>query len=338
MDLQQIYRTLDLEISLLSNSLKNEFFKTTEFTKEGNDFMASYQGKHLRSIMFFLAYHISKSNENTASYINSDIIKIATAIELIHTATLLHDDVVDDGKMRRWKASANVVYGNESAVLFGDFLFARAFSALSSIENGKFMQVLSKTSHEMCIGEINQTLNQCYPGCDTLTEDNYLKTIERKTAAFFSDSCKCGAIAGRSDYSTFNKLSDYGLNFGIAYQIIDDYVDLIGDEKTSEKTLRTDSLSGKFTLPIIYLLQEISACGKIENKKYPTLLDIWNENKKYQDVALRKTNSKIQFYIKEAKRSLINIPDSIYSEALSGLSEYFAGKMNFESHKGGEFK
>jgi len=313
-------------MSCLKESLEKEFSFVAQSLRLKDDYMFAYRGKNLRSAMFFLSHNIAKNNGKTVSEISPNTVKIAAAIELLHTASLYHDDVIDNAKLRRNGTSANIAYGNATTVLFGDALFARAFQILSEAGNMGIIETLSRTANEMSIGEINHTINYHYPGCKNLTENEYFKIIEQKTALLFSACCSCGVLAGNNNCGIIKRLSDYGLNLGTAYQIIDDCIDLVGDEKAAGKTLKSDSSSGKFTLPIIYLLQEICNNGKIQYKDYPSLLDIWRENERFQNDAVKKSVGKIQSYINESKHNLDNMPESVYSGALLGLIDYVGDK------------
>jgi octaprenyl-diphosphate synthase len=179
--------------------------------------------------------------------------KLAAAVEFIHTATLLHDDVVDESDQRRGKASANAVFGNEAAVLVGDFLFSRSFQLM--VEDGSIdvLRVLSNASAVIAEGEVLQLsmLNDI-----SLTEEIYFKIIGAKTAALFAAACETGAIAAGATAQQRQKMHDYGYFLGMAFQISDDVLDYGADEAKLGKSLGDDFREGKVTLPIIYALQK----------------------------------------------------------------------------------
>lgn len=328
MELKRVYQTISREMAALSESLKKEISSVTGRLSIENNYISHSRGKHLRPAMFFLSYYTAQAYKKNIVKAGPDTITTAAAIELIHTATLMHDDIIDNATTRRWKKSVNSSYGNATAVLFGDFLLAKAFTMLSAAGERTVLRILSETAREMAVGEINQTLNQSYPGCGNLSETEYLKSIEQKTASFFSSCCKCGAIAGDSG-AAYDRFAGYGMHLGTAYQILDDCIDLIGDEKIEGKTLRTDPKSGKFTLPLIYLLQEIPAQERTGNKKYPTLMHVWEKYAPLQKSALEKTAGKIRHYIHKAKQELSGLPCSVYSEALEGLTKCVYNQLNF---------
>lgn len=333
MQLNKIYQPIGLEMSGLKESMEREFNAVAMSLQLKNKDILTYQGKNLRSAMFFLSYNIAAQVKNYTSFISREIINIATAIELMHSASLYHDDVIDNARIRRNKKSANIMYGNSGAVLLGDSLFAKAFHILSQTGNSKIIEALSMTAKEMSIGEINHTFNYRYPECENMPESEYYRVIEQKTASFFSCCCRCGVLAGNAESAVLEKLSDFGLKLGIAYQIIDDCIDLIGDEKKAGKTLKSDSTSGKFTLPLIFMQQEILNNNKSDRKKYPSLLDIWEEHSEVHPIAIKKTLEKIRQYIEESMLVVSNLPQSDYSKALMGVADYVNDGITAQLHQ-----
>lgn len=191
--------------------------------------------------------------------------RLAAAVEFIHTATLLHDDVVDDSMQRRGKESANVVFGNEASVLVGDFLFSRAFQLMTADGSLDVLRILSTASAVIAEGEVKQLTTQ--NNLDTTMED-YLSVIEGKTAALFAAACEVGPLIAGQDDKTVAALRDYGMALGIAFQIIDDVLDYEPAYKKSEKKLGKnigdDFREGKMTAPILYALE----CADEEEKKF----------------------------------------------------------------------
>ena len=182
-------------------------------------------------------------------------VDIATVVELIHMATLLHDDVIDEAKSRRNAVTVNALRGNETAVLLGDFLLSRVFSICSRFQVRQIGRILSDTAQQICRGELRQNL-QCLNW--QLGREEYLEIVRDKTASLFSSSCYLGCFAAEGRKEQLQGLSEFGTNLGIAFQLTDDLVDIIGDEKTEGKTLGTDLAKHKLTLPVIHLLSAIS--------------------------------------------------------------------------------
>ena len=179
-------------------------------------------------------------------------ISLAAITEMIHTATLLHDDVIDEAKRRRNAATANVLWGNESAVLLGDMVLSKVFELCSKLDIREYFPVLSETTTRICQGELSQNIQQ--KNFD-LTVDEYLKIISDKTASLFACSCLLGAKAAGADRQHQDALSQFGTDLGVAFQITDDLLDMIGSESTAGKTLGTDMEKCKLTLPLIHLLE-----------------------------------------------------------------------------------
>ncbi len=174
--------------------------------------------------------------------------KLAAAVEFIHTATLLHDDVVDGSGLRRGKRTANVIWGNPASVLVGDFLFSRAFELMVEDGSLKVLRILSHASAVIAEGEVNQLTAQRQIG---LGEDRYLDIIAAKTAVLFAAACKIAAIVAECDEAVESALDTYGRNLGIAFQLVDDTIDYASDAATMGKGVGDDFREGKVTLPVI---------------------------------------------------------------------------------------
>ncbi|NWG03104.1 MAG: polyprenyl synthetase family protein [Syntrophaceae bacterium] len=179
-------------------------------------------------------------------------ISMASLVEFIHTATLLHDDVVDRADLRRGMDSANSKWGNEASVLVGDFLFTKCFSLLVKSENWKILQVMSKATTTMAEGELEELIRT---NDLSLTEEDYLSIVTRKTASLISAATQIGAILGNVSDDKEKALTEFGLNVGIAFQIIDDYLDYTSNEEAFGKKIGIDLQDGKITLPLIFALR-----------------------------------------------------------------------------------
>jgi len=201
-------------------------------------------GKMLRPAMVLL---VAKSCGN----ITETHIRIAAIVELLHTATLLHDDVLDEAQSRRKAFTANRLWGNESAVLLGDFLLGEVFVMCNRLERRDIAQVLSDTAVEICRGELSQNIQRRNFG---LTQGRYYEIIKDKTAALFSACCYVSSVAAGDNEQRHVRFREFGLKVGMAFQITDDLLDVIGDEASVGKTLGTDLATKKITLPIIHML------------------------------------------------------------------------------------
>jgi octaprenyl-diphosphate synthase len=182
--------------------------------------------------------------------------ELAAVIEFIHTATLLHDDVVDASHLRRGRETANAVFGNAAAVLVGDFLYSRAFQMMVGLDNMRVMQVLAEATNTIAEGEVLQLMNCHDPEVD---ENRYLEVIRRKTAKLFEAAARLGAILGNAGAAAEEGLAEYGMRLGTAFQLIDDVLDYSGDEAAIGKSLGDDLAEGKPTLPLIHAMRAGSA-------------------------------------------------------------------------------
>ncbi|CAC9577870.1 Octaprenyl diphosphate synthase (EC [uncultured Gammaproteobacteria bacterium] len=242
---------------------------------------------------------------------------MAVVIELIHTATLLHDDIVDESKSRRGKETANKVWGNAASVLVGDFLYSRAFEMMVKSDSMRIMTILSKATNEIAQGEVLQLLN-CQNSA--LTEEEYYQVIERKTAVLFQAATQIGGLLSNIDKVQEQALKNYGLHLGNAFQIIDDVLDYQSNAETMGKEVGDDLSEGKTTLPIIYALKNTvakdrqllkDAINNADNSKIEQVLGI------LQSVnAFDYTRKQAQKSANLAKKSLDSLQDSKYKEAL----------------------
>jgi len=206
-------------------------------------------GKRLRPALLLLT-------AQACGYRGTQHHTLAAVIEMIHTATLLHDDVVDESALRRGHATANATFGNAASVLVGDFVYSRAFQLMVKLDSMRVMQILSDATNVIAEGEVLQLLNAGNPDVD---EHRYLDVIRRKTAKLFEASARLGAVLGRVDASLEDSLAGYGMHLGTAFQLIDDVLDYTGEQSSIGKNLGDDLAEGKPTLPLIRALQMGSA-------------------------------------------------------------------------------
>ena len=278
-------------------------------------------GKRLRPLLTIASARMFDINVQTVDNTH----KIAACVEFIHTATLLHDDVVDDSNMRRGNQSANSIFGNEAAVLVGDFLFSRSFQLMVQTGSMDVLRVLSTASAIIAEGEVMQLAAQ--HNLET-TLNTYLKVIQSKTAALFAAACQVGGILADQDDQICECLHDYGLNMGIAFQIADDVLDYQADENTLGKDLGDDLREGKVTLPIIYALQ----CATDEDRAFWYDLFI---NKNFTDEsfdkareickrhnAFEKSLATAYDYRDRALDNLKMLPDGQFKDIFADIADY----------------
>ena len=272
-------------------------------------------GKRIRPLLLLLC-------ARATNYGGTDHHAMAVVIELIHTATLLHDDVVDESTTRRNQDTANELWGNAASVLVGDFLYSRAFEILVEPNSMSIMRILSKATNQIAEGEVLQLLNIRNAN---VSQTKYFNVIEQKTARLFEAACKIGALLSDSSEKTINSLGDFGLHLGIAFQIIDDALDYESNLTTMGKEVGDDLSEGKITLPMIYALEKTSGSeNKILRDAIKTA-DASNIDKIINILcsvnAFEFTRKIAENESQKALKSLKNIPDSEYRSALKLLCE-----------------
>jgi geranylgeranyl pyrophosphate synthase len=207
-------------------------------------------GKRLRPALVLLAGTTGPSPNRQA------LIETAAAVELIHTATLIHDDIIDHSRLRRSQPTFHMRWGTERAVLMGDYLYATAFTQLARLGAPDVVRVLAEVCQQLSRGELREV--EARYRLD-LSESEYLEIIRDKTASLVGGCCQCGALLGGCEARTVERLATYGINFGLAFQIIDDCLDLTGDQGELGKSIHADLDKGAMSLPIIYLAQTLTA-------------------------------------------------------------------------------
>lgn len=209
------------------------------------EYIVAAGGKRLRPALVLLT-------AGAAGYSGESHLPLAAVVEFIHTATLLHDDVVDTSEMRRGRRTANAAFGNAASVLVGDFLYSRAFQIMVEVDNMQVMRVLADATNTIAEGEVLQLMNAHDPDVD---DARYLKVIRRKTAKLFEAAARLGGVIGGGGPVLEERLADYGMHVGTAFQLVDDVLDYSGDEATIGKSLGDDLAEGKPTLPLIYTMR-----------------------------------------------------------------------------------
>ena len=206
------------------------------------------RGKRLRPLLALLA-------GGATGQINSNHVDLAVIVELIHIATLVHDDVIDEAERRRAQPTANARWGNSLSVLLGDCLFAHALTLSTNFENSDISRAIARTAARVCSGEMIQTQRRFDL---TLTVQDYLRIVEMKTGSLFSAAAELAALISDADPKVIETSRNFGMQIGTAYQIYDDCLDLAGSEIATGKTLGTDLRKGKFTLPVLIFLRSAS--------------------------------------------------------------------------------
>lgn len=273
-------------------------------------------GKRLRPTLLLLS-------SKACGYRGDQHILLAAIVEFIHTATLLHDDVVDASELRRGQSTANAVWGNEASVLVGDFLYSRAFEMMVEVGSLRIMEILAKTTNVIAEGEVQQLLN--VHNAD-IAEGAYLEVIRNKTARLFAAAAQIGAVLGGLDAAVEQSLARYGMHLGTAFQLIDDVLDYSADPQTLGKNIGDDLAEGKPTLPLIYALRAGSDAQRqvvrqaIEQGGLERLDAVADAIESTGAIAY--TAAQAEAEARLATESLAALPDSPYKSALLELVQF----------------
>lgn len=285
----------------------------TGFLAKLTDYVLTGSGKRVRPALVYVASRFGKADENA-------VLETGMAVEMIHIATLVHDDLVDEAVMRRQKPTVGVKFGDGAAVLLGDHVYAQAFQRLAALGRPELLRVFADTTMVMCDGEIGQ-----YEGRYKfeISEEEYLSFLQKKTAALMAASAWAGGTLAGLPEKQVKALERFGNAIGIAFQVVDDILDVEGDEAETGKTLRTDLLHGKMTLPLIYFAQGLS--GKARTDLFDTL-----KNPNGQLSALLKDvqasgvmsacRARVATLVAEAESALNDLPDHPSRRLLMDIS------------------
>jgi len=280
-------------------------------------------GKRIRPQLVLLASAASGVSVDPANPASAHPVTVAAIIEFIHTATLLHDDVVDASDLRRGKDTANSVWGNEAAVLVGDFLYSRAFEMMVDVNSMEVMKILASTTNRIAEGEVMQLLNINEPD---ITEAQYIQVIEAKTARLFQAATELGAVLADQPSDVCQGLASFGMHLGTAFQILDDVLDYTSDSSTMGKNIGDDLAEGKTTLPLIYAMRD----GTEEEASVIAEAIKFGGLEQLQDVlaiikgtdALSKSMHRASASVDSAISALSVLPPSDYRDALARIAQY----------------
>ncbi len=316
MDIKKVFDAYERELSLVEAKLKDLFQSEAPLIPMIGKYLLESGGKRLRPLFLL-------SSARLAGYKGDEHIALAGVIELIHMASLLHDDVVDAAKIRRGRAASHSVWGNQIVILVGDFLYSNALKKAVSFKDQRIMEALSEATTSMTEGEILQLQKTADIN---ITEDEYIKIISAKTGLLISAACRIGAILSITPHDEENALAMFGLKAGTAFQMADDILDYMAEESELGKKLGKDIGEGKITLPVIYLLKNASAGEReeikriIEKPSKEGLRRILALFKQYS--VLEESLKRAQALVDEAKDELSIFPDSPDRDAMLSLADY----------------
>ena len=326
-----------VEISAIQNLANNDMTKVNdliysqlqsdvELINQLGIYIVNAGGKRMRPMLTVLAAQALHHGSDQA--LNDEHCTIAAIIEFIHTATLLHDDVVDESNMRRGRETANALFGNSASVLVGDFLYTRSFQMMTKLGDMRIMDILSDATNIVAEGEVLQLMNCNDPNT---TEESYMQVIYCKTAKLFEAATRLAAVITKQDSKTEEAMADYGKYLGTAFQLVDDIMDYTADAKEMGKNVGDDLAEGKPTLPLLYTMEHGTAEQKqlvrdaIEHGNgMEHLDDILSAMK--QTGALVYTQKKAEIEADKAINALSALPESDFKQALIDLAHIAANR------------
>ena len=306
------------------------------------EYLSRRSGKMIRPGLVLLSYHavrdvpasavasLPQRKQQCEKKTQYEVIRVAAIIEMIHNATLLHDDVIDEGQKRRGLPTINSLWGNETAVLLGDFLLSKVFKMCAESER-RVAKVIAAAAVRLCGGELKQVVQRQNW---QLSESEYIDVITEKSAALFSSACYLGGISAQADEGRAGLLADFGLNAGIAFQITDDLLDIVGDESKTGKTPGSDVDKHKLTLAVIHLLRVV------DEKEKNEIISSYLEAKDTQYAkgalleklgrhgSLEYARGRAQEFIAAAIRSLAGLKQSDAKDALIATAEFMASRAS----------
>ncbi|MEZ5347279.1 MAG: polyprenyl synthetase family protein [Pyrinomonadaceae bacterium] len=316
---KSVFNLIKDDMKLVEAEFENQTKSNIQVVNYLGEYLRASGGKRLRPALLILAYRALGNTD-----VNENTIRVATVMEMLHTATLVHDDIIDNAVTRRNQASINARFGNQTAVLMGDWLYMSAFETSLRERSLEILDILTELTRKMTEGEL---LQLTMLGRTDISEAEYFDILQRKTAFLFSACCEIGAILGGATDEQKKAFREYGRNLGIAFQLADDLLDFTADKKVIGKASGTDLLEGKLTLPLILLsdadpavsqeLQSIMREGVYPNGSRADLL-----NKLKTHGILEETRAVAYDFCGSAKKNLEVLPKTEYRLALEEIPTY----------------
>ncbi|GLO66443.1 MULTISPECIES: heptaprenyl diphosphate synthase component II [Oceanobacillus] len=323
MKLPKIYGFLKKDMESIESALQDSIQANHPVLRDASTELLHAGGKRIRPVFVLLSSQLG-------NYDLSKISKVAVTLELIHMATLVHDDVIDEAELRRGKPTTASIYGNRVAMYTGDYILARALEEITDIPDSRVHQLLSKTLVEVSIGEIEQ-IEYKFNWEQNLRD--YLRRIKRKTALLIASSCKLGAIVGGLNDYQANKLYQYGYYIGMSYQIIDDILDFTSTSKELGKPAGNDLLQGNITLPVLYAMEDktfkqslfdvFTKDGHVTTNEMKMLI----QQLKRTD-AIKRSYVVSDMYLSKALTALDELPSSRAKKTLQDIATYIGKRRS----------
>jgi octaprenyl-diphosphate synthase len=322
---RRIFSMIVSELGLVEIEFEKQARSNIQVIAYLGDYLRGSGGKRVRPALTLLSTFAVGGDASKAN-----VIRMATVMEFLHTATLVHDDIIDNADTRRNRPSINSRFGNQTAVLMGDWLYMSAFETSLGERSLPVLDILTAVTRKMTEGELVQLT---VLGRTDITEGQYLDILERKTAYLFSACCEIGAILGHSATAEREALRDYGMNLGTAFQLVDDLLDFTATNETLGKAAGADLIEGKVTLPLIYLLesepslrsslQDIIRDGNYAGASRASLMDALERTG-----ALDRAKERALEFAETARSALSVLPNNKYREALESIPTYILEREN----------
>jgi octaprenyl-diphosphate synthase len=316
---RRIFSSISHELALVEAEFERQASSNIQVINYLGDYLRASGGKRVRPSLLLLSNYATGGNAS-----NDNVIRLAVVMEMLHTATLVHDDIIDNAETRRNRASVNSRFGNQSAVLMGDWLYMSAFETSLQERSLEILDILTTLTRKMTEGELIQLTML---GRVDISESDYFDILKRKTAYLFSACCEIGAILGGASKEVQNALRDYGMNLGIAFQLADDWLDFTADDEVLGKASGADLLEGKLTLPLILLrekepnivqdLEQIMHDGDYQKIPRENLLA-----KLEKHGTLETTQQKAYHFAEKARKNLEVLAESKYCESLKEIPAF----------------
>ena len=322
MALKEVIGCIEEDLQRVEQAIESHLESEVRFISDVTRYVLASGGKRIRPVLLILAARL-------CNYVGERTYDLSAVIEFIHTATLLHDDVIDNADLRRGNPTVHSLWGNEMAILIGDYLYSKAMSLALADKDYLVMQTVSEVTNEMAKGQVMETLKQRDMG---ITEADYYRIIELKTASLFAASCAIGAIVGGVSVQQRAQVTAFGYHLGMAFQMADDMLDFVAPEATLGKPVNNDLKEGKLTLPIITAIQRATpqesqviadyldneVAGAEELQPVIALLH------KYD--TLQFTMTKAQEHVQQAKQALQDFAPSVALDTLLTLADYVVAR------------
>ncbi|MBV6322138.1 octaprenyl diphosphate synthase [Duganella sp. HSC-15S17] len=311
-----IAHTIAADMDAVNTVIRQKLHSEVSLVNQIAEYIISAGGKRIRPVLVLLV-------ANAYAYQGKAHHELAAVVEFIHTATLLHDDVVDESSLRRGRATANALFGNAASVLVGDFLYSRAFQMMVGLNNMRVMQILSDATNVIAEGEVLQLLNMHDPD---VSQERYLQVIRSKTAKLFEAAAELGALISGCNDAQIDAAGEYGRSLGTAFQLIDDVLDYAGDANEIGKNVGDDLREGKPTLPLIYLMEN----GTPEQRELVRSCIEQGDEQHFDTILAAITTSGALDYTRQqavtaaerAAAAIADLPDSVYKESLLQLAHF----------------